>query len=119
MEETYDDLLSEKSLYEEANRLMTTGSIAEMKTLLESQSQDWEDIGVLWGKSFSEAFDKEIRNAMESLSYLKGESNSLVNGQDTSSPTSPTPPTPSPQPAQPQQPQQQESKVPSWLKNRF
>ena len=103
VEETYDDLLSEKSLYEEANRLMTTGSIAEMKTLLESQSQDWEDIGVLWGKSFSEAFDKEIRNAMESLSYLKGESNSLVNGQDTSSPTSPTPPTPSPQPAQPQQ----------------
>ena len=104
VEETYDDLLSEKSLYEEANRLMTTGSIEEMKALLESQSQDWEDIGVLWGKSFSEAFDKEIRNAMESLSYLKGESNSLVNGQDTSSPTSPTPPTPSPQPAQPQQP---------------
>lgn len=102
VKETYDKMLEEKQLYEDANNLMTSDNQAEMLRLLESYGQDYTDIGVLYGKNFTEAFLAEIRSASDALHYLKGEGNHYTthpnNAPENSNKPAPTP-TPAPAPA--------------------
>ena len=102
VEQNYDNMLSEKELYEEANNLITQGKTEEMLALLETYSEDYKNIGVLWGQNLSDAFMEEIKTALEALEYLKGESNKFTNdvNTDTPPPQVSTPPTPTPPPAQ-------------------
>lgn len=102
VEETYDSMLEEKKLYEDANNLITSGKTEEMLRLLEEYAEDYKNIGALWGENLSDAFMEEIKLALEALEYLKGESNKFTNDQPTNTtppPSTPTP-TPTPPPAQ-------------------
>ena len=102
VEQNYDNMLSEKELYEEANNLITQGKTEEMLALLEAYSEDYKNIGVLWGQNLSDAFMEEIKTALEALEYLKGESNKFTNNVNTSAPPPQvsTPSTPTPTPVQ-------------------
>ena len=102
VEQNYDNMLSEKELYEEANNLITQGKTEEMLTLLEAYAEDYKNIGLLWGENLSDAFMEEIKTALEALEYLKGESNKFTNDVNTSAPPPQvsTPSTPTPTPAQ-------------------
>ena len=102
VKETYDKMLEEKQLYEDANNLMTSDNQAEMLRLLETYGQDYTDIGVLYGKNFTEAFLAEIRSASDALHYLKGEGNHYTthpNGAPGNSNKPAPAPTPTPKPA--------------------
>ena len=103
VEQNYDNMLSEKELYEEANNLITQGKTEEMLALLEAYSEDYKNIGVLWGQNLSDAFMEEIKTALEALEYLKGESNKFTNDVNPSTPppqvSTPSTPAPTPTPA--------------------
>lgn len=45
VEETYDSMLEEKKLYEDANNLITSGKTDEMLRLLEEYAEDYKNIG--------------------------------------------------------------------------
>lgn len=100
VEQNYDNMLSEKELYEEANNLITQGKTEEMLALLETYGEDYKNIGVLWGQNLSDAFMEEIKTALEALEYLKGESNKFTNNVNPSAPPpqAPTPSAPTPTP---------------------
>ena len=101
VEQNYDNMLSEKELYEEANNLISQGKTEEMLALLEAYGEDYKNIGVLWGQNLSDAFMEEIKTALEALEYLKGESNKFTNDVNPSTPPpqASTPSTPAPAPA--------------------
>ena len=99
VEQNYDNMLSEKELYEEANNLISQGKTEEMLALLEAYSEDYKNIGVLWGQNLSDAFMEEIELALEALEYLKGESNKFTNNQPTNTTPPSSTPTPAPAPA--------------------
>ena len=100
VEETYDAMLDDKQLYEDANNLISQGKTEEMLALLETYGEDYKNIGVLWGQNLSDAFMEEIKLALEALEYLKGESNKFTNDQPTNTtpPPSAPPSTPAPPP---------------------
>lgn len=103
VKETYDKMLEERKLYEDANNLMVSDNQAEMLRLLETYGQDYTDIGALYGKNFTEAFLAEIRSASDALHYLKGEGNYYTVHPNSAPENSikPAPaPTPAPAPAQ-------------------
>lgn len=105
VKETYDKMLEERKLYEDANNLMVSDNQAEMLRLLETYGQDYTDIGALYGKNFTEAFLAEIRSASDALHYLKGEGNYYTthpnNAPENSIKPAPNPtPAPAPAPAQ-------------------
>ena len=99
VEETYNSMLEDKQLYEDANNLITQGKTDEMLRLLEEYSDDYSYIGTLWGENLSDAFMEEIKLALEALEYLKGESNKFTNNQPTNTTPPPSAPTPAPAPA--------------------
>ena len=99
VEETYDKMLEDKAIYEEANKLITEHNQKEMLRLLQQYCVDYTDIGKLWGSSLSQAFMDEIQIALDSLTYLKGETSGLGNTNTpttTTRPTQTTTPTPAP-----------------------
>ena len=99
VEETYDKMLEDKAIYEEANKLITEHNQEEMLRLLQQYCTDYTDIGKLWGSSLSQAFMDEIQIALDSLTYLKGETSGLGNTNTpttTTRPTQTTTPTPAP-----------------------
>ena len=99
VEETYDKMLEDKAIYEEANKLITEHNQEEMLRLLQQYCVDYTDIGKLWGSSLSQAFMDEIQIALDSLTYLKGETSGLGNTNTpttTTRPTQTTTPTPAP-----------------------
>ena len=100
VEETYDAMLDDKQLYEDANDLISQGKTEEMLALLEEYGEDYKNIGVLWGENLSDAFMEEIKLALDALKYLKGESNKFTNDQptDTTPPANTTPPPTTPPP---------------------
>ena len=98
VKETYDKMLEEKQLYEDANNLMVSDNQAEMLRLLEGYGQNYTDIGVLYGKNFTEAFLAEIRSASDALHYLKGEGNYYTT-HPNSAPENSNKPAPAPTPA--------------------
>lgn len=103
VEETYDKMLEERKLYEDANKLMVSDNQAEMLRLLETYGQDYTDIGALYGKNFTEAFLAEIRSASDALHYLKGEGNYYTTHPNNAPENSMNPaprPTPTPAPTQ-------------------
>ena len=91
-------MLEEKQLYEDANNLMTSDNQAEMLRLLETYGQDYTDIGMLYGKNFTEAFLAEIRSASDALHYLKGEGNYYTT-HPNNAPKNSNKPAPAPAPA--------------------
>ena len=93
VEKTYEEMLSDKAVYQEADRLLTEGHMEEMLELLETYGQDYSDMGHLLGKNFTQAFNDEIKNALDALELLKKEQNNFNTPKDT--PTTPTNPTPS------------------------
>ena len=104
LEETYDELLEDKNIYNEADKLLTENKMEEMVALLEKYGQDFSDVGHLLGENFTEAFKKELELAVESLKYLKGEANSLVKKEEPKPAPAPQPtPAPAPQPSKPAQ----------------
>ena len=102
VKETYDKMLEERQLYEDANKLMVSDNQTEMLRLLESYGQNYTDIGVLYGKNFTEAFLAEIRSASDALHYLRGEGNNYTthpNGAPGNSNKPAPAPAPAPKPA--------------------
>lgn len=73
----YDKQLQDKELYYKADKLLAENNINEIKKLLESNSEDFRGLGNLLGESFKESFMEEIKFALDSIKYLKGESNAL------------------------------------------
>ena len=73
----YDEQLQDKELYYQADKLLAENNINEIKKLLESNSEDFRGLGNLLGESFKESFIEEIQFALDSIKYLKGESNAL------------------------------------------
>ena len=94
VEKTYEEMLSDKAVYQEADRLLTEGHMDEMLTLLESYSQDYSDIGHLLGENFTESFNEEIKNALDALDLLKNEKNKFETPDEA--PTTPPPSTSNP-----------------------
>ena len=103
--DTYDKMLEDKEIYEEANRLITDKNQTEILRLLQTYEDDYTDIGRLWGSSLSQAFMDEISVAFEALDYLKGENNKFTSGTTANTPVSTSPPkanpTPTPAPTTP------------------
>lgn len=73
----YDKQLQDKELYYKADKLLAENNINEIKKLLESNSEDFRGLGNLLGESFKESFMEEIKFALDSIKYLKGEANAL------------------------------------------
>ena len=73
----YDEQLKDKELYYQADRLLAENNIEEIKKLLESNSEDFRGLGNLLGDGFRESFMEEIKFALDSVKYLKGEVDSL------------------------------------------
>lgn len=73
----YDEQLQDKELYYQADKLLAENNINEIKKLLESNSEDFRGLGNLLGDSFRESFMEEIKFALDSIKYLKGEANAL------------------------------------------
>ena len=94
VEKTYEEMLSDKAVYQEADRLLTEGHMDEMLTLLESYSQDYSNIGHLLGENFTESFNEEIKNALDALDLLKNEKNNFETPDEA--PTTPPPSTSNP-----------------------
>lgn len=100
----YEQLLSDKEIYGEADRLLTAGNVDEMLRLLESYSQDYSDVGHLLGQNFTEAFKAEIQNAVDALDLLTRNKNNFTTTTQTPSTSTPSPSvtapaTPSPSPS--------------------
>lgn len=93
----YEQLLSDKEIYGEADRLLTAGNVDEMLKLLENYAVDYSDVGMLLGKSFTDSFKEEIQNAMDALDLLLNKKNNFETPSETpSTPTTTTPSTPPP-----------------------
>ena len=73
----YDEQLKDKELYYQADRLLAENNIEEIKKLLESNSEDFRGLGNLLGDGFRESFMEEIKFALDSIKYLKGEADAL------------------------------------------
>lgn len=73
----YDEQLKDKELYYQADRLLAENNINEIKKLLESNSEDFRGLGNLLGDGFRESFMEEIKFALDSIKYLKGEADAL------------------------------------------
>ncbi|MGM9543878.1 MAG: phage tail tape measure protein [Romboutsia timonensis] len=73
----YDEQLQDKELYYQADKLLAENNINEIKKLLESNSEDFRGLGNLLGESFKESFMEEIQFALDSIKYLKGQTNAL------------------------------------------
>lgn len=73
----YDEQLKDKELYYQADRLLAENNIDEIKKLLESNSEDFRGLGNLLGDGFRESFMEEIKFALDSVKYLKGEADAL------------------------------------------
>ena len=73
----YDEQLKDKELYYQADRLLAENNIEEIKKLLESNSEDFRGLGNLLGDGFRESFMEEIKFALDSVKYLKGEADAL------------------------------------------
>ena len=87
----YEQLLSDKEIYGEADRLLTAGNVDEMLRLLESYSQDYSDVGHLLGQNFTEAFKAEIQNAVDALDLLTRNKNNFTTTTQTPSTSTPSP----------------------------
>ena len=102
----YDKQLQDKELYYKADKLLAENNINEIKKLLEGNSEDFRGLGNLLGESFKESFMEEIKFALDSIKYLKGESNAL-SSKPTQTTTAAKKPTttpnnsPSPSPSNP------------------
>lgn len=105
IEDSYDKILEDKQLYEDANQLLTSDNMDEMLRLLQTYGQDYTDIGLLYGKNLSDAFLEEIKLAMDALDFLKGETEKYTNNVNPNKePDPPKTTTPSPQPTTTTQP---------------
>ena len=73
----YDKQLQDKELYYKADKLLAENNIEEIKKLLESNTEDFKGLGNLLGDGFRESFMEEIKFALDSIKYLKGEADAL------------------------------------------
>lgn len=71
VEDIYEQKLSEAELYYEADKLLMEGNVDAIKTLLESQTEEFAGLGNLLGESFKNDFMSEIQGALDALEYLK------------------------------------------------
>ena len=71
----YEKMLSDKEIFGEVDRLLTTGNMEEMLKLLQNYEVDYSDVGTLLGKSFADSFREEIENALDALDMLMGRKN--------------------------------------------
>ncbi|MGL4450744.1 MAG: hypothetical protein ACRCX8_08550 [Sarcina sp.] len=88
VDEHYDELLSDKNIYAEANKLLSTKSQKELLDMLTKYAPDYANIGELWGKSFADNFKKELEEAKNALDFLNGK----LKPKDPPKPTTPPKP---------------------------
>lgn len=88
--EHYDNLLSDKNIYAEANNLLSTKSQKELLAMLTEFAPDYANIGELWGKSFADNFKKELEEAKNALDFLQGKLKPTTPPPSTSQPKPPT-----------------------------
>lgn len=68
--EKYDELLTAKNRYIEAEKKLEEKRMDEIIDLLESYDSEWQKVGELLGKSFKEELIKEIEEAIRETSKL-------------------------------------------------
>lgn len=78
LEEIFDKKLEDKELYAEADRLLASKNMEEIKKLLEGYSDTFKDLGGLLGSEFTTNFKSQIEECFKALEYLKGQSDNFV-----------------------------------------
>ena len=85
LNDLYDDILSDKEVYGEADKLLTENNTEAILQYLNSMETDYSDVGTLLGKSFTDSFNAQIQNAYDSLDLLLNKAGSFT--LDTDVPT--------------------------------
>ena len=85
LNDLYDDILSDKEVYGEADKLLTENNTEAILQYLNSMETDYSDVGTLLGKSFTDSFNAQIQNAYDSLDLLLNKAGSF--SLDTGVPT--------------------------------
>lgn len=85
LNDLYDDILSDKEVYGEADKLLTENNTEAILQYLNSMETDYSDVGTLLGKSFTDSFNAQIQNAYDSLDLLLNKAGSF--SLDTNVPT--------------------------------
>ena len=85
LNDLYDDILSDKEVYGEADKLLTENNTEAILQYLNSMETDYSDVGTLLGKSFTDSFNAQIQNAYDSLDLLLNKANNF--SLDTNVPT--------------------------------
>lgn len=77
LQESYEEQLSDKALYGEADKLLTQKNMDEIVDLIQSYDETFKDLGSLLGENLAETIKLEVQNAIKALDILKKEINSL------------------------------------------
>lgn len=73
-EKHYEEMLKEKNLYAEADKLITKNSVNEILKILENSSESFKEVGSLLGANFAEALKLEVGNALNDFKSMTGQS---------------------------------------------
>lgn len=85
LQEIFDKKLEEKEIYAEADRLLASKNMEEIKKLLERYTDTFKDLGGLLGNEFTTNFKSQIEECFKALEYLKGQSSNFVSGEASKS----------------------------------
>ena len=72
-EDLYEDLLSDKKIYAEANKLITEQNLEEIQQILRDSAEDFKEIGALLGQNFAESLREEVQTALNDFRTLTGQ----------------------------------------------
>lgn len=85
LQEIFDKKLEDKEIYAEADRLLASKNMEEIKKLLEGYTDTFKDLGGLLGEEFTTNFKSQIEECFKALEYLKGQSSNFVSGKASKS----------------------------------
>lgn len=87
VEEKYKEMLEDKNIYLEANKLITSKSQQEIIDLIYEYAPDYTEIGLLFGKSLVDGIKEGVSEGLKGYDYLSGSSSSF-SPSDKGGPTS-------------------------------
>lgn len=81
VEKSYEERLKDKELYNEANKLLLSKNITEMKDLLVEYAPEFDHLGALYGETMAEAFNRELKDAMNAWDFMNGKKDKFEEGK--------------------------------------
>ena len=79
----FEDLLDERRIYEQADKLITENKLEEINKLLIDYGETYKETGVLWGENISAGIMQGVKNGLQATGMLKVD---LIDRQNQSNP---------------------------------